>query len=229
LTNVYGCDSIIELTLTVRPQEDTTFFIDTICFGENYTANGFNENESDVYCRTLTNVYGCDSTVQLTLTVNPKPVVNLNGNRMVDINDSIVLTLEQGLHYRWSTGDTVYEISVKRTLFDSDTGIVWVLATTADNCTDSDTIEIIFIDGTGVEEYPVERDYVRIYPNPSDGELYIEFKFSGKNDIRIVDVTGKTIHEGVYLEQKIKLQLDIHTGVYFVQVNNRTVRKIVIN
>ena len=43
----------------------------TICEGSVYTENNFNVSEGGVYTQTLTSVNGCDSTVTLTLTVNP--------------------------------------------------------------------------------------------------------------------------------------------------------------
>ena len=43
----------------------------TICQGSVYTENNFNVSEGGVYTQTLTSVNGCDSTVTLTLTVNP--------------------------------------------------------------------------------------------------------------------------------------------------------------
>ena len=70
LTSVNGCDSTVTLTLTVNPIFNTELTA-TICEGSVYTENGFNVSEAGVYTQTLTSVNGCDSTVTLTLTVNP--------------------------------------------------------------------------------------------------------------------------------------------------------------
>jgi len=41
LQTAYGCDSTVTLNLTVFPQVTETFFNATICYGGNYTENGF--------------------------------------------------------------------------------------------------------------------------------------------------------------------------------------------
>jgi len=68
LQNINGCDSIVILELTVNPTSETIIY-DTICIGENYTLNGFNVNTTGIYTIILPNIYYCDSTVTLNLTV----------------------------------------------------------------------------------------------------------------------------------------------------------------
>lgn len=65
-----GCDSLTTLILTVNPTHET-LIVDTICFGENYTQNGFDEHEAGLYILNLQNIYGCDSIVKLNLHVKP--------------------------------------------------------------------------------------------------------------------------------------------------------------
>ena len=70
LQTVNGCDSVVTLNLNVNPVYNTDLFA-SICEGEVYNENGFNVNEASVYSRTLQAVNGCDSVVNLTLSVNP--------------------------------------------------------------------------------------------------------------------------------------------------------------
>ncbi|MEE1143022.1 MAG: T9SS type A sorting domain-containing protein [Bacteroidales bacterium] len=72
-----GCDSIVILNLNVNPVYNTDLFA-SICEGEVYNENGFNVNEAGVYSRTLQAVNGCDSVVNLTLSVNPIFNTNLS-------------------------------------------------------------------------------------------------------------------------------------------------------
>lgn len=69
-TTEAGCDSITTLILTVNPVYNDTI-TETICGNENYHYNGFNENESGFYTHNFTTKYGCDSIVNLNLTVIP--------------------------------------------------------------------------------------------------------------------------------------------------------------
>ena len=69
LQTVNGCDSIVTLTLSVNPIENTTLSA-AICEGTTYTENGFNVSEAGTYTQNLQTVNGCDSIVTLTLSVN---------------------------------------------------------------------------------------------------------------------------------------------------------------
>lgn len=70
IPNTYGCDSVIETTLTVNP----VFFTQNtsnICQGDSIFAEGAWQNITGLYYDTLSSVLGCDSVIELNLTVNP--------------------------------------------------------------------------------------------------------------------------------------------------------------
>ena len=77
-TSATGCDSITVLHLFVH-ELNTTSIQDEICLGQTYQQNGFNITPESVgtvtNSRTVQTMYGCDSTINLTLVV--KPVYNL--------------------------------------------------------------------------------------------------------------------------------------------------------
>jgi PKD repeat protein len=66
-----GCDSFINLTLTVLPRLSSEFERE-ICFGEFFLFNGINRTETGSYSDTLLSVDGCDSLVTLNLLVLPE-------------------------------------------------------------------------------------------------------------------------------------------------------------
>jgi len=68
LQNVNGCDSIIELKLTVI-SIDTTHISESICEGESYDFFGRQLKKEGVYYETLQSFYGCDSVIELKLSV----------------------------------------------------------------------------------------------------------------------------------------------------------------
>ena len=76
LQTVNGCDSIVTLTLSVNPIENTTLSA-AICDGTTYTENGFNVSEAGTYTQNLQTINGCDSIVTLNLTINPVESTNL--------------------------------------------------------------------------------------------------------------------------------------------------------
>ena len=92
LTNVNGCDSTVTLTLNVNPNVTSTQNI-TICQGAlPYTWNSQSLTAAGTYQATLTNVNGCDSTVTLTLNVNP----NVTSNQTITI-------CQGALPYTWNS------------------------------------------------------------------------------------------------------------------------------
>lgn len=71
LQTINGCDSVVNTNLTVNKKANTLIF-DTICKGDIYQDNGFVLSTQGSYFDTLTTYKGCDSVVNLQLTVNDK-------------------------------------------------------------------------------------------------------------------------------------------------------------
>jgi len=70
----WGCDSIRILSLTVHPVYDTLLY-DTVCQGDSYDKYGFSLSNIQSDCfhtQTLPSRWGCDSVVNLQLTVHPE-------------------------------------------------------------------------------------------------------------------------------------------------------------
>ncbi|MDD2529964.1 MAG: gliding motility-associated C-terminal domain-containing protein [Bacteroidales bacterium] len=78
LQSINGCDSTIILNLSVQDAFHTNLQA-TICEGETYYENGFNESTQGVHTRTLSSVGGCDSIITLNL-----QVVNLRDTVIYD-------------------------------------------------------------------------------------------------------------------------------------------------
>ena len=73
IPNTYGCTDVYQLILTVNQVMETTIY-DTICLGDAYQAHGFDTLPTQfgtLYDQmTLTSETGCDSVVNLVLTIN---------------------------------------------------------------------------------------------------------------------------------------------------------------
>lgn len=68
LTDAAGCDSLVNLELTVNALSQTNL-VESICTGEMYSVGTENFNATGMYDVTLTDENGCDSLVNLDLTV----------------------------------------------------------------------------------------------------------------------------------------------------------------
>ncbi|MEL7122771.1 MAG: gliding motility-associated C-terminal domain-containing protein, partial [Bacteroidota bacterium] len=70
LQTINGCDSVINLLLTVNPTFNETQ-TEVICEGENVIVGSSSYTETGTYTDSLQTVNGCDSVITLDLTVNP--------------------------------------------------------------------------------------------------------------------------------------------------------------
>ena len=69
--NIINCDSIDDMTLTIRPTYEMPIDI-TVCYYDSVFVQGAWRYTSGVYYDSLVSVYGCDSVIVTNLTVRPK-------------------------------------------------------------------------------------------------------------------------------------------------------------
>lgn len=77
LTSQYGCDSLVNLNLTIGYSTGDTTSIGATSIGS-YFLNGIEYTESGVYNQTLMDQYGCDSVVTLNLIIEPAGLASLD-------------------------------------------------------------------------------------------------------------------------------------------------------
>lgn len=78
LTSVYGCDSLVTLNLNVISEFTNQNIVASICEGETYPWGTGSVSASGNYTENYVTSFGCDSTVNLTLTVHPKYEIALD-------------------------------------------------------------------------------------------------------------------------------------------------------
>lgn len=117
LTNAYGCDSTVTLNLTMNQNTTST---ETVSACESYTWNttGQTYSQSGNYSTVLSNMFGCDSTVNLDLTIH-------STSTGIDVLGSC-------LPYTWIDGNTY---------FSSNNAATWTL-TNASGCDSLVTLDL---------------------------------------------------------------------------------------
>ncbi len=88
LSSVNGCDSVVNLSLTVNPIYSNDIF-ETICEGESVTVGTSSYTTSGNYTDVLSSVNGCDSVVNLALTVNP--IYNIDLSETICEGESVIV------------------------------------------------------------------------------------------------------------------------------------------
>lgn len=218
--NIYGCDSIVITNLTVNPTQ-TTNLTETICHYETLEFNGQILTTSGTYQAVLPTWQGCDSTVNLNLTVQPEitllNTVILDGTNVplgsINITPSGDTLTQQ---YLWSNGATTQDVT------NLGTGIYTLTITDAVGCQDTFSFEIGTVRTVMIDAN--KRIEVKLYPNPTRSNQLVTLEFDNEfsQDLRyqIVLSNGQLVANGNLPKQKLQHQIKIpeQTGMYYLQL-----------
>jgi hypothetical protein len=81
----------------------------------------------------------------------------------------------------------------------------------------------------GVNEIS-NSEQIKIYPNPTDGELQITSYDSQITNVEIYNLFGKKVYSQIHNHKSIMLNLNLSIGIYFVQIRTgiKTINKKLI-
>jgi hypothetical protein len=161
---------------------------------------------------------GCSNTNQITITVNPLPVVNLGADTILCDSASLILDAGPGYSfYNWSTGVATQTIEV------TDSNSYSVIVTDANGCEGSDTIVVDMDVCTSIEEVVLTNDGLEVYPNPATGFVTVEFQTPDKQSASLIisDLLGRTVFAKEELGNTGSMVIDVSTelpGMYFIRL-----------
>jgi hypothetical protein len=218
LTNVYGCDSVVTLDLTINSSNTGTDVI-TACDsytwidGLTYTAS----NNTATY--TLTNVSGCDSVVTLDLTIE-------SIDSTVTLTGLTIYALPGYDSYQWyectANGFVMISNATNDSISITANGDYAVIINN-NNC--SDTSDCVTVNTVGFRENT--QATFRLYPNPTQGIVKVERNSSvsptDDYQLQIIDSHGKVIQRSNvdFKDGFIVLNLeDYPAGVYQISLMN---------
>ena len=162
LSNMYGCDSVVVMDLTVAPSS-LTLFSDSICQNTAYSGYGFSLSEDETATsgfhtleRTLANQFGCDSIIRLNLYVKPviTPEFYANPDRAMlsenpviyFVNNTNIVELAQANYYWiWDFGDGASDTTSEAEnshLYTNWGDYTVTLTLWADGCMDSASVSV---------------------------------------------------------------------------------------
>ena len=199
-----GCDSIVTLNLSMKPNSTTTFTA-TVCEGTVYTENGFNASETGIYTRTMESANGCDSTITLDLTVNPSYQIGV----LAIIN----------------RGETYTNFGFN----ESEAGTYTQHLQTVDGC--DSTIMLTLVVMMSLDDTTVDEKAFIFYPNPAKSFVILEFETLHESErVQIFDMRGRRVKTAEAGAGKKQMQIDVSDlseGTYIIRFGN-VAKKLIV-
>lgn len=226
----YVSDTVY-VQVTVNPLPDLIVNTLTLCEGQTGTltasgaemyawSNGstgesieVSPAESTTYTVTGTSL-GCSSTVDVMVTVNDLPEVDLGSDILLPIGlDTTLDATGVGLTYSWSTGATTPTVVINMA------GLYTVTVTNEFGCAASDTIVVTLL--TSVSD-PDDLFTITTSPNPARDGIAIVCRGGAINTLQLMDVQGKVLSsEQVMIPDGVPYRMNVSrlsSGIYFIRM-----------
>ncbi len=215
LTNAAGCDSVVTLNLTINNSNAGTD-VQTACNNFTWIDNVIYTSSTNTPTFTIVGgaANGCDSIVTLDLTITTI-------DNTTSLNTDTISANQNGATYQWLNCDSnnvVIAGATAQSFTPTVTGN-YAVEITVGSCVDTSACVNVII--TGIEE--LTPTGIKIYPNPFDDNIVIEFANSTQNtQISIVNIEGKVVYSNAAVNSN-KLTIDATAwskGVYSIQILN---------
>ena len=206
-----GCDSVVQLALTVTPIPLTSINVDA-CNSYLWSVNNQTYTSSGTYTGIVTTAAGCDSTVELTLTLfSDSNTITYNGA-------TLQVGVSAGATYQWlNCSNNTLILGATNQTYTVPGGVgSYACVTATSSCTD--TTDCFNFSNIGFDE--LSKNEFSIYPNPTNGKFTIESSGSQLiHTIIISDIQGKQIASSTIESNSYTADLsNVDSGVYYVSI-----------
>lgn len=218
LTSFKGCDSIIEVEVTVKKSSIRNYSF-KFCEGESVKVNNVTYSQEGQFYDTLLNKAGCDSILSIDVEVYEKRTISIEriGN--------FIFTDANADSFQWlecSNAFSIIPASNNDSIFVVNSGDYAVVAF-SNGCSDtSECINFNSIDVNGISNFSIAK----VYPIPSGTEIYFDFPKASK--LRISSTNGQLIFEK-NCNSGLN-SIDIHEwkpGIYYAFITSDQVSSVV--
>ncbi len=149
--------------------------------------------------------------------VKQSPSINWPLDTLVCANHSIILDAGAGMDsYLWSTGASSQSITVD----SSGIGLgakYFKVDISLNGCSTSDSILVNFVYCAGID-IAVNKN-INIYPNPSNGMVFIDASFILKNSqLKVYNTSGKLV-KAITIKSNSFDVSDLNSGLYFIIIS----------
>ncbi len=250
LQNQFGCDSIVTLNLQFYPAIPPTVWNASMCQGDTFHLGSAIYTASGNYSYAFQSMYGCDSVVNLNLTVDSLPIAGF----VRDCFDGIPAVWDCGWAARivgnfqnsdsleWHIRD-ITSGSVDTTVYGMDTILLrselyinwypgyfitvppWhdieICLTAYNNCGSASFCDTTHLWEEGISETPLNN--FKLYPNPAKDYVTISAEQNAVGGLlQLRDITGRVISTQVLNSKQFILNTStLAAGVYVVTLQQK--------
>jgi hypothetical protein len=245
-TSAAGCTSSDAVTVTVNPLPVVEAGANiSQCGDQNVTLNGsgaqvytWNNGVVDgvsfnapfgtsTYIVTGVDAFGCSNNDVVTVVIGEIPVATATA-----VDALSIMASPANSFYQWidcSTNAPIFG-ATGSTYTATENGSYAVIVTNIDGC--SDTSACVIVDEVGLNTLSDEMT-MTVYPNPTNGNLYVSLSSIEKVNINVFDAQGKLIQTIIDAQNKSIIDLNnAEPGVYMIHMNSEnssTIQRIVKN
>lgn len=213
LTSMSSCkDSIVQLNITILNSSSSTD-TQTACGSYTWIDGNTYISNNNTATYTTTNVAGCDSIITLDLTVH-------NIDTSITQNNLTLTSNVNGAQYQWIECDNFTDLMGETNMSFTPTtnGSYAVEITIPEGCVDTSSCYTIL--NTSIDEL---SSNTKIYPQPFQDEINLNFNKSGERTVKIYNINGKEISSQLTSENTLKINTSkLSKGIYILKITNNT-------
>jgi hypothetical protein len=170
----------------------------------NYTLNNQNYTSSGTYYQSLLSVNGCDSVVQLNLTIDTV-------NTAVSITGATLTATASNATYQWISCETQQPIAgATSQSFSPSLNGTYAVIVTQNNCTDTSACQTVL--SVGIADHNNEFS---LFPNPSNGTFELKSVLPTEC-IEVYSMSGNLVYNS--FENETRINLNEHpSGIYLLR------------
>jgi len=181
---------------------------------------------TNTYVVVGTNQYNCQGSALAQVVVNAKPSITATYPLQICAGEQAVINASGGVSYQVLSGNSLNSTN-PATVMPSASTQYTIYGTDANNCQNSTVIAISVDACTGIAANS-SLFGLRVYPNPTNGNLNIELSSNALKNVEVVDVTGRVVFASGTNNSTIQVDLSqVAAGVYYVKVNSNADSEVI--
>lgn len=208
-SSISGCDTTHVYIISInQPSASNLSF--TTC--DSLVLNGFTYFQSGNYNQILTNALGCDSILNLNVTI-----ISLDTSVSTGPNNSLIAQANN-VQYQWIDCENQQIVpGATAQIFNPTTPGFYACIITQNGCTDTTNCYNIDFNPSQILEH---ANNIFLYPNPTTGNYFIEFdRYYHNVHLTLQSISGQIIWQKDFdLLHKTNLSIEELSGIYFLHI-----------